>query len=601
MTLSHVHVRNCGRLLVGEYCLHLHLLGVCSACRFEGVVVTESANKAITIHGTHEATIQDAVVYNHKGAAIYMQNGAEYDNVLNHSVILCEAHTAAHRRLRNVSDAAAAAGWRLENTTERLRACTCIQCVPGQEDADHNEQAGVYLVSPNNRLLHNVISGMENAVFVNQAGRALSGADAAAGKTCPPNQPLGETRGNVFKNNIGFGWYGNSLWPLQVAHTRAGTVTDWEQCHPFDLDSGADRHFNSVFEDHLEYGGNFGFGGYSLGDVTLRNYRTNNQGGTYWKTYHRAAHSGPMCDGCYFGNGLLAPGGDALVEYRNTSFARATIRINHHCNLWAEATGGMCAPHFYVTNPILSHTEGLVWINEARDGETDALITYNGRTRFLKGTGAPGDARVGSYFVFDDAGCVDEMHWGQRWRACPETWRLRTIKIYSLDRGPLNVTAGGITKTVPMRSKYEKWAGALGYTKVGPADAGLVHTPRGYSFVVRADGTSDVTVHVGTSLTKPEGWMDHFVMDLGHHGWAREDQIGHVRVTVTGDPALSGGPCWVHENATRAFITGFGSLISDAGEWVRCKRAMGSLWPLQYTQADYAAGFRRTHRKWWRD
>ena len=51
-----------------------------------------------------------------------------------------------------------------------------------------------------------------------------------------------------------------------------------------------------------------------LGDVTLRNYRTSNQGGTYWKTYHRSPTSGPLCDGCFFGNGLLAPGGDALVE-----------------------------------------------------------------------------------------------------------------------------------------------------------------------------------------------------------------------------------------------------------------------------------------------
>ena len=255
MTMSHVHVRNCGRLIVGEYCLHLHLLGACPACRLEGVVVTESANKAITLHGTHESTVSDAVIYNHKGASVYMQNGAEYDNVLNHSVILCEAHVAESRLLKNVTDASVPAGWRLTNTTERLRACTCIQCVRGQEDADNNEQAGVYLVSPNNKLLHNVISGMENAVFVNQAGRALSGADAAGGKVCPPNQPIGETRGNVLKNNIGFGWYGNSLWPLQVAHTRAGTVTDWEQCHPFDLDSGADRHFNSVFEDHVEYGG----------------------------------------------------------------------------------------------------------------------------------------------------------------------------------------------------------------------------------------------------------------------------------------------------------------------------------------------------------
>ena len=79
--------------------------------------------------------------------------------------------------------------------------------------------------------------------------------------------------------------------------------------------------------------------------------------------------------------------------------------------------------------------------------------------------------------------------------------------------------------------------------------------------------------------------MDHFVMDLGHHGWAREDQIGHVRVTVTGDPALSGGPCWVHENATRAFITGFGRSSPTRANGARNGLARAA--PVQ--QADYAA------------
>ena len=72
----------------------------------------------------------------------------------------------------------------------------------------------------------------------------------------------------------------------------------------------------------------------------------------------------------------------------------------------------------------------------------------------------------------------------------------------------------------------------------------------------------------------------------------------HVRVTVTGDELLAGGPCWVHENASRAFVTGFGGLISEAGEWVRCKQQMGSMWPLEYTRDEYVAGFYQRNPMW---
>jgi hypothetical protein len=455
------------------------------------------------------------------------------------------------------------------------------------------------MVSPNNRLLHNVISGQENAVYVNQAASRRSGVDHASGRTCASNQPIGEVRGNVFKQVIGFGWYGNNLWPIQVRHTTDGFVADsWEQCHPFDLETGADRHFNSVFEDHTEYGGNFGFGGYSLGDTTLRNFRTADTGGTYWKTYHRSPHSGPFCDGCHFARGMTGPGGDALVEFRNTTFGRGSVRVNHHCNLHSEATGGICAPHYFVSSTIPSHTDGLVWINEAGGCATDVLLTYNGRTRFLLGDCVgQGCGCEGAYSIFDDSACVTEHHHGQRWRSCPESWKLRTVKIYSPDRGNFTVTSDGVTKTVWKRSQYTKWSGSLGYNRVH--GDGLVNSPNGYSFVVR-DG-ADVTIEVHSNLTRPRDMFDHFVLDFGHNGW---DQIApglnaHIRVTVMGDELLAGGPCWVHENATRAFITGFGSLISDAGEWTRCKRdVLGSMWPLEFTREQYVASFRQRNAMW---
>ena len=157
MAMHNAQVNNCGRLVLGEYCLHLHILGVCAECRFEGVVVTRSVNKALVFHATHLAVAQDLVVYDHKGAAIYMQSGSEYGNLVNHSVILCKSQFEG---IRTLVDG--------ENTTANWRRCTCVDCVAGQGDADNLEQSGIYMVSPNNKLLHNVISSQENAVFVNQ-------------------------------------------------------------------------------------------------------------------------------------------------------------------------------------------------------------------------------------------------------------------------------------------------------------------------------------------------------------------------------------------------------------------------------------------------
>ena len=69
MTMRHVRVRHCGRARVlGQYCLHLHVVGRCPACRFDGVVVTESNNKALVFHATHQSVAHDLIVYDHKGA-----------------------------------------------------------------------------------------------------------------------------------------------------------------------------------------------------------------------------------------------------------------------------------------------------------------------------------------------------------------------------------------------------------------------------------------------------------------------------------------------------------------------------------------------------
>ena len=56
MVMEWARVERCGRVALGQYCVHLHLVGKCASCAVRGVVVDGGVNKGITIHGTHDAT-----------------------------------------------------------------------------------------------------------------------------------------------------------------------------------------------------------------------------------------------------------------------------------------------------------------------------------------------------------------------------------------------------------------------------------------------------------------------------------------------------------------------------------------------------------------
>ena len=52
-------VERCGRIAMGQYCMHLHLVGPCASCAFVGNVVEGGVNKGITVHGTHDALVAE--------------------------------------------------------------------------------------------------------------------------------------------------------------------------------------------------------------------------------------------------------------------------------------------------------------------------------------------------------------------------------------------------------------------------------------------------------------------------------------------------------------------------------------------------------------
>ena len=64
LQLDHVRTDNCGqRYTLGRYCIHMHLIGHCADCRVASNAVVEGEAKGITIHGTHDALVDNNVLY----------------------------------------------------------------------------------------------------------------------------------------------------------------------------------------------------------------------------------------------------------------------------------------------------------------------------------------------------------------------------------------------------------------------------------------------------------------------------------------------------------------------------------------------------------
>ena len=162
--------------------------------------------------------------------------------------------------------------------------CALRDGVPSQADSDFGEQSGIYSLSSRNVIVGNRISGMDNALFINQQGGFVYGKDLAGGKVATTAAPFARTQFNVFhtvrpanpefcgpanlnaccsecfEQNSGFGWYVNGHMPLRVDIDEAGHVVDWASAVPFDPSTGEDQAVPFVCRDHVEYLNDFSFG-----------------------------------------------------------------------------------------------------------------------------------------------------------------------------------------------------------------------------------------------------------------------------------------------------------------------------------------------------
>lgn len=88
--ITNTRIEKCGqRGVEGKYCLHFHKLQDCPTCVFKNNAIENSHQRGIIIHSTHSSLVEQNVLYNVRGAGIYIEDGNEMFNDLKYNVIIC--------------------------------------------------------------------------------------------------------------------------------------------------------------------------------------------------------------------------------------------------------------------------------------------------------------------------------------------------------------------------------------------------------------------------------------------------------------------------------------------------------------------------------
>lgn len=88
--IANVHLSEMGQKgMVGRYPFHWHLLANDGEGQyFNNCSIERSFNRAITIHATHRTLVRGNVAYDHLGHGLFLEDGAEEENIINNNLIV---------------------------------------------------------------------------------------------------------------------------------------------------------------------------------------------------------------------------------------------------------------------------------------------------------------------------------------------------------------------------------------------------------------------------------------------------------------------------------------------------------------------------------
>ena len=164
----------------GKYCLHFHKMEECPNCLYKNNAIENSHQRGIIVHGTHLSAVEGNILYNVRGAGIYIEDGNEMFNHINYNVVICPF------RFNDVE----------------LHGCT----VPGTSNAiadTSDNQSGIFSRAATNDLVGNRAVNSFNGMLLQAVGMGR-GVDNN-GKVCEADARIGRLIGNTFHGHGRFG------------------------------------------------------------------------------------------------------------------------------------------------------------------------------------------------------------------------------------------------------------------------------------------------------------------------------------------------------------------------------------------------------------
>jgi len=369
MKILNTRIEKCGqRGVAGKYCLHFHKLGVCPDCLLQNNAIENSQQRGIIIHGTHLSTVENNVLYNIRGANVYIEDGNEMHNNIKYNVVICP--------------------FPFEDVA--LGGCT----VPGTSNhiADTSDnQTGYYSRAHSNNMIGNRAVNTFNGMF-NQALGMGRGFDND-GKVCEADARLGRFDGNVFHGHLRFGTYtlgGNYPKLTDQDHLSGGHNTDMNLCNGFD-ENGLTRGAPGSFRNQLDYDNVF-VGHYSAGDYQhLGHFSYSNNNPIYWKeTKNMEDGCSPHFKGGHYHKGNMALPDQGTIIIEDTYFEDVVFEANHHCTV--GETGVLCMPQYILHNVKVKASKGLAkWLYFNHHVRNDHTYTQSDGGIFSL---APSDVKV---------------------------------------------------------------------------------------------------------------------------------------------------------------------------------------------------------------
>ena len=201
--ITNTRIEKCGqRGVEGKYCLHLHKLSDCPNCLFKNNAIENSHQRGIIVHSTHLSVVEQNVLYNVRGAGIYLEDGNELWNQIKYNIVVCPfpfgdnilhgcTVPGTSNRIADTSD------------NQRLVPTTLLFCQIMHTDhililSNISFQSGIFSRGSTNGLTGNRVSNSFNGMFFNAGG---IGRGDSYNKVCEADALIGRIEGNTFHGN----------------------------------------------------------------------------------------------------------------------------------------------------------------------------------------------------------------------------------------------------------------------------------------------------------------------------------------------------------------------------------------------------------------